>query len=203
MSVFDQLLKLLDRYHVSLATLAATLALLLAASFVIVLINRVVRGWLRRLESRVSLPYHTVLTVTRVIAGLLWLLTAMLLLDLWGVGLGGVWTLLVSAATVVGVGFLATWAMVSNVTASFFISLWRPFQLGDTVQVLPENMRGRVIERNMMFTTLREDDGSILQIPNNLFFQKIFRVMNRNDRFLFEEFGARDADRATPHPPVK
>jgi len=27
-----------------------------------------------------------------------------------------------------------------------------------------------------MFTVLREESGSVLQIPNNLFFQKMFRV---------------------------
>jgi hypothetical protein len=27
-----------------------------------------------------------------------------------------------------------------------------------------------------MFTVLREDSGALLQVPNNLFFQKMFRV---------------------------
>ena len=31
-------------------------------------------------------------------------------------------------------------------------------------------------DRNLMFTTLREESGNVLWIPNNLFFQKIFRV---------------------------
>jgi len=31
-------------------------------------------------------------------------------------------------------------------------------------------MKGRVIERNMMFTVLREDGGAALYVPNNLFF---------------------------------
>jgi small-conductance mechanosensitive channel len=42
--------------------------------------------------------------------------------------------------------------------------------------MLPENLKGRVMDRNLMFTTLSEESGSVLQIPNNLFFQKIFRV---------------------------
>ena len=73
-------------------------------------------------------------------------------------------------------GFLATWAMVSNVTASLFLTIWHPFRLGDTVELLPENLKGRAIDRNLMFTVLREESGSVLQVPNNLFFQKIFRV---------------------------
>ena len=66
--------------------------------------------------------------------------------------------------------------MTSNLTASFFLVLWRPFHVGQTVEILPENVKGRVVDRNLMFTTLSEDSGSVLQIPNSLFFQKIFRV---------------------------
>jgi len=68
--------------------------------------------------------------------------------------------------------------MTSNFTASFFLALWRPFHVGQTVEVLPENLKGRVVGRNLMFTTLSEESGSVLQIPNSLFFQKMFRVSN-------------------------
>lgn len=203
MTATDQILKWLDQHNVSLTTVSITIALLAVAFIVIVLINRVLRRWLRLLEARISLPHETVLTVTRVISGLLWLITVMILLDFWGIRIGGIWTLLVSGATVVGVGFLATWAMVSNVTASFFITVWRPFYIGDVVQVLPENLRGRVVDRNLMFTALREDDGSVIQVPNNMFFQKMFRVIDRTDRLQFDELGRRRAERPSAPPPVE
>lgn len=43
----------------------------------------------------------------------------------------------------IGVGFLATWTMVSNVTASVFMAIWKPFHFGNTVEVLPEKLEGR------------------------------------------------------------
>ena len=119
-------------------------------------------------------------------SGALWVIVLMLALEIWGISLGGLWTLVVSAATVIGVGFLATWTMVSNITASFFITIWRPFRLGDTVEVLPENLRGRVIDSNLMFVAMREDNGAIIQVPNNLFFQKMFRVSGGANQSLFE-----------------
>jgi small-conductance mechanosensitive channel len=90
------------------------------------------------LETRFRWSYETTLTTARGVTAALWLIVATLLLELWGVGLGGIWTVLVSIAPVIGVGFLATWAMVSNVTASVFIGIWKPFHLGDTVENLPE-----------------------------------------------------------------
>ena len=50
------------------------------------------------------------------------------------------------------------------------------------MEILPEKLAGRVVDRNLMFVVLREDDGAALQIPNNLFFQKVFRVTEGSNR---------------------
>jgi small-conductance mechanosensitive channel len=172
--------------NVSLPLLLASVALILFALIAILALNRLLRGWLRRIEATVPLSYETVLTLTRVVSSGLWLVTALLVLNLWGISVSGLWTLLASTVAVVGVGFLAVWTMVSNVTASFFISLWRPFRLGQTVEILPEALKGRVIDRNLMFTVLRDEGGNLLQVPNNMFFQKMFRVSDRGKPSLFE-----------------
>jgi small-conductance mechanosensitive channel len=175
-----------DQANISLPLLLVTVALIIFALIAIVALNRLMRGWLRSAEARVHLSYETVLTLTRVVSGGLWLVTALLVLNLWGISVSGVWTLLASAIAVIGVGFLAVWTMVSNVTASFFISLWRPFRLGQTVEILPEALKGRVIDRNLMFTILRDEGGNLLQVPNNLFFQKMFRVSDHGNPSMFE-----------------
>ncbi len=33
-------------------------------------------------------------------------------------------------------------------------------------------MKGKVVDLNFLYTTLRADDATLIQIPNNLFFQK-------------------------------
>jgi hypothetical protein len=40
-----------------------------------------------------------------------------------------------------------------------------------------------------MFTALRERPGTILQVPNNLFFQKLFRVTEQDAQNTFEFTG--------------
>ena len=172
----EQILAFVASLHIGLSIVLATLGLLVGATLVIMFANRLVKRWLAPAATRVGLRLDTVDRVARVVTVTLWVVALLLLLDLWGIGVGGLWAVLVSAAAIVGVGFLATWAMVSNVTASLFLAIWRPFHLGDTVELLPENLKGRAVDRNMMFTILREEGGSVLQVPNNLFFQKIFRV---------------------------
>jgi small-conductance mechanosensitive channel len=177
-----------DQHNISLIALLATAFMVIAAFALSRVIRRVLPNSLRGVAARLHLPYETALTVTRLLTGAVWMIVATLVLEIWGISVGGLWTLLVSAATLIGVGFLATWTMVSNITASFFISIWRPFHLGDTIEVLPENLKGRVIESNLMFVVVRETGGSAIQIPNNLFFQRMFRVTGERDRYLFEEF---------------
>jgi small-conductance mechanosensitive channel len=180
----------LDRHNISVMAVLATVGLVVGAFALSYLLKRPLQDSLRQLASRVRLPYETVLTTTRFLIGALWIVVAMLVLEIWGISVGGLWTLLVSAATIVGVGFLATWTMVSNITASFFIALWRPFHLGDDIEIVPENLRGRVIDSNLMFVVVRENGGAVIQIPNNLFFQKMFRVIGSSNKTLFEEYEA-------------
>jgi len=179
-----------DQHNISWIALFATAGIVIAAFALSRVIKRILLNSLRGVAARLHLPYETALTMTRVSIGAVWIIVATLLLEIWGISVGGLWTLLVSAATVIGVGFLATWTMVSNITASFFIAIWRPFRLGDTIEVLPENLKGRVIESNLMFVVVRESGGSVIQIPNNLFFQRMFKVTGERDRYLFEEFDA-------------
>lgn len=190
----DDIALWLGRHNVSLAAVLITIAIVIGASAVIFFLKRLLDKWLRPLEARLRLRYETVDAIRRIFGVALWLIVLIWVLEIWGISVGGFWTLLVSAATVVGVGFLATWAMVSNITASVFIAIWRPFQVGDTVEVLPEGLKGRIIDSNLMFVILREDGGSVIQVPNNLFFQKMFRVIGRNDPSLFEVLESRAAE---------
>jgi small-conductance mechanosensitive channel len=47
--------------------------------------------------------------------------------------------------------------------------------MGDRIEIPADELKGRVIDLNLLFTTLREEDGSLLQVPNNFFFQKAIR----------------------------
>jgi len=172
----DDLLAPIGRGSSQLAALLVTALLVVAAAVLTVWLNRFLRRYVAHIETRGHLPYEAMLTGVRLAVGTLWLVTVMLVLSLWGVSVGGLWALLVSAAAVIGVGFLAVWTMISNITASVLLTIWRPFHVGQTVEILPENLKGRVVDRNLMFTTLRESSGSTLEVPNNFFFQKMFRV---------------------------
>jgi small-conductance mechanosensitive channel len=196
----DEVADWLVRHGITLGVTLGTVLILLGTGICVLGLNWFLRRVLRGIEARLRLPYETVLTFARVLSSAVWICAALLILNFWGVSVVGLWTVLVSAITVVGVGFLAVWTMVSNVTTSFFITVWRPFRLGQTVELLPESLKGRVVDRNLMFTVLREDDGAALHVPNNLFFQKMFRVTHRESQYLFEFLEGRETHVAAGTP---
>jgi len=173
----NQLVAGLDGYPAGLVATVATAFTLVAVSIAIWLIRRVLRSWLDRIAPLVHLSPQTIAVVTRALSATLWVLALLLILGFWGVGASGVWALLASFAAVIGVGFFATWTMVSNITAFFFIAVWQPFQLGDLIEIVPEGLRGRVINHDLMFVVLREDGGATVRVPNNLIFQRMIRVI--------------------------
>jgi len=189
--VHNQLAAWMAGYGIRLEV-PATLVVLIAAAIGILSLNRLLRRLLLRIDPRFRPPYETVALLAQLLSGVLWLCVGLALLDIWGIGVSGIWTFLVSVITLIGVGFLATWTMVSNVTASLFLTIWHPFRLGEAVEILPECIKGRVIDRNLMFAVLREEGGTILHVPNNFFFQKMFRVTAEDSRYMFEFLEHRD-----------
>jgi small-conductance mechanosensitive channel len=73
--------------------------------------------------------------------------------------------------------------VLSNLFCALLILTTRPFRLGDYVELLESGdkpgLKGKVIDINLVYTTLRELESersqAVLQVPNNLFFQRTVR----------------------------
>lgn len=75
----------------------------------------------------------------------------------------------------VAIGFVATWSVLSNFLCTFVLILFKPFAIGDEVEIPGDAVAGRVVDITLIFTTLRSSAGEYVQVPNNMFFQKIFK----------------------------
>lgn len=155
--------------------LVPSVSIFIVGAILIVLVHRVLGRALARASRHTPLSAETAMTIERLVVGAMWVLLMLLTLRHTGVNVDGLWTLLLSVLAVIGVGLLAVWALVSNITANFFILIWKPYELGDRVELIPDGIKGRAVDRSLMFTVLREEDGSTLMVPNNLFFQRIVR----------------------------
>src|SRR5690606_4027697 len=81
---------------------------------------------------------------------------------------------------VAAVAFFAAWSVLSNIFCSLLIFIMRPFRLLDHIELLESGdkpgLRGRVIDVNLVYTTLEEIDEEgrppALQVPNHVSFRR-------------------------------
>ena len=152
----------------------------------------VVAAWLLhrllcRALARASAHYDIPLELQVPMRGLLgWTIFAgavLLVLERLGVSATVLWTAFTGFATVGAVAFFAAWSVLSNLFCAFLIFTVGPFHVGDTIELLDTaekpGARGRVVDINLLYTTLQEGTpeapGTLLQIPNALIFQRVLR----------------------------
>ncbi|MBU2740983.1 MULTISPECIES: mechanosensitive ion channel domain-containing protein [Acidithiobacillus] len=152
-----------------------TVLIILGSYVILHWYGKAINHLLSFLGSRRTISHGYGIVFKRITTWFLWLLVWVVVLRVWAVDVTAICTTFVSLLAVIGVGMLALWAMVSNITARFFIWFWQPLRLGQRIEIFPEALIGEVVEENLMFTELKQDDGAVVVIPNNFFFQRVIR----------------------------
>lgn len=148
-------------------------------------LQRFARRLASRLGERYSVPREMILGARRLTGFVIYFAALMLILERLGVSGTVLWTGFTGFAAVGAVAFFAAWSVLSNIFCTVLIFATRLYRINDYVEVLESGerigVRGKVLDINLIHTTLQEVTlnesraGGLLQIPNNLFFQRIVR----------------------------
>jgi small-conductance mechanosensitive channel len=138
---------------------------------------------LRKVANTYSLPAVITAVSRRVVAIVLYGGAVLWALERVGVSGAVLWGAFTGFATVGAVAFFAAWSVLSNLFCALLIYTTRSFRVGDLIELLEggdkPGVKGRVIDINLVYTTLQESGGeqggTTLQLPNSLFFQRILR----------------------------
>jgi len=160
---------------------------------------------LRKIAAKGFLDYQL-----RVILGgiVKWIIIAVVILSclgFFGVSVGTLWAALSGVLALVAVGFIAVWSVLSNILCSILLIIFPPFRIGDEIEIQEPTsnffVRGKVVGTNMLFTSLestngddRQTDGTILRIPNNIFFQKYVRCIPGRGTESLQKYVARSQE---------
>ena len=148
------------------------------------LLRKLVKALIKRLSGRSLVPAELVGGLQRSASFLINAVAVVLVLQQLGVSATVLWTALTGFAAVAAVAFFAAWSVLSNIFCTLLIFTTRPFRLHDHIELLEggdkPGLKGQVIDVNLVYTTLREtvvegEAASVLQVPNNLFFQRTVR----------------------------
>ncbi len=99
-------------------------------------------------------------------------------------------TIITTTLAMVAIGVVAVWSLLSHVLATFLLMTTKPFRVNDTVGFVGEEVKGRVVDLNLFYTTLRISEDEHIQVPNNMFFQKALKISRGKDETeLSTQFG--------------
>lgn len=134
------------------------------------------KGRLLRFANWAGLPRLALTPVRLTLRYLILVIATVLVLGRWGFQLD---TLIAVVGTVLGlvaIGFVAMWSVLSNLLCAFVLVFFKPFSVGDEVELVGgEGVKGKVIDLSLVFTTLETGKDETVLIPNNTFFQRIFK----------------------------
>lgn len=167
--------------------LETALAIVLIVA-VALLARAILRRLVRRLQRKYALPPEVDIGIRRTGSVLISVAALLAILYTIGVTPAVLWTAFTGFAAVGAVAFFAAWSVLSNIFCTFLIVTTRPFRLHDHIELLENGekpgLKGKVVDINLIYTTLQEaDEGSVLQIPNSLFFQRTTRRRRDRDGF--------------------
>ncbi|HAV62694.1 MAG TPA: mechanosensitive ion channel family protein [Verrucomicrobiales bacterium] len=163
--------QLQDQYSWMVTPLVQSGVIIVLAFGVLLLLKRIFDA----VQPRVPVPKMIFQLFRRVVRVFVYLLTLSVILSIWGVNLNTVLTMIGGVLAMVAIGFVAVWSLLSNLLCAFVLITFRPFRIGDEVEIIPENVKGQVVDLTLLYTSLKTEAGDHFRVPNNLFFQKIFR----------------------------
>lgn len=115
-----------------------------------------------------KLSANTLILLRRIYRWMMFPIVILLALHQFGL-LQNVWATLTAILALVAIGFVAVWSVLSNAFCSTILMIARPFSVGDTIGIPSDNLQGKVVDFNLIFTTLRHEESDPIQIPNNTY----------------------------------
>ena len=133
------------------------------------------KGRILALARRAKLPRLALTPVGLILRYALLIVALLLVLGRWGFQIDTLIAVLGTVLGLVAIGFVATWSVLSNFLCTFVLIVFKPFSVGDEIELPASNVKGQVVDLSLIFTTLKVGRGETVMIPNNIFFQSIFK----------------------------
>ena len=103
------------------------------------------------------------------------------LAGIWNIDRSQLMVFITSTITLVGVGFIAQWSILSNVTSSLILFFNHPMKLGQEISILDKeyDIHGTLIDISFFFMYIKTQEGEIITIPNSVVLSKVIKVKGK------------------------
>lgn len=161
-------MEIFEKYQIQILETIIVIALL-------ILINVLIRKWSFRIAKKFHLGTERRQITVRIFNFLILLIGSITIMGIWGLDQKELFVFLTSALTVLGVGFFATWSILSNITAGIILYFNHPVRLGDHIQIIDKDtpIEGTVKDISMFFVHITTIEGIDVTLPNSVVIQKM------------------------------
>lgn len=133
------------------------------------------RGRIVRFAQWAGLPRLALAPVRLTLRYAVLAVACLMILGIWGFELGAILAVLGTILGLVAIGFVAVWSVLSNFLCTFVLVIFKPFSVGDEIEFPADNVKGRVVDLSLIFTTLQVSPEETVIVPNNTYFQRVFK----------------------------
>lgn len=145
----------------------------------IFLISMLSKTKARQIQREKHLAKSRYYAIRRLITIFSMILAIGLLIAVWGINIKHLWVSLTSILAMIAVAFFAVWSLLGNILAGVIIFFTEPFKIDDQIEILPDNLKGKVIAINTFFTLISDQDENVINMPNSMVFQKFIKRIRK------------------------
>jgi len=117
---------------IELIETAIVILLMIVAQFIS---NRAINNALKRF--RFTLQRRRL--ITKLINFIVFLLSAIAIVAIWGIDQSELFLFLSSVVTVIGIAFFAQWSLLSNMTSALILFFNHPVKIGDSIEIFDKD----------------------------------------------------------------
>ncbi len=156
-------------------TSTAKIIVSVAIAAAVIIINKILQILIDRYIRKYDLPHKRGLAIHKVKSIVLYVIGFIMVIYVWGIDLENVWIFLTGFIGLVAIGFFAVWSILSNIFAGIVLFFSQTLRIHDTIEIMPDAVGGEIKDINLFFVILIDKDGNIINIPNNVIFQKMIK----------------------------
>ncbi len=131
-----------------------------------------------KIQSRYNYSAYRINPILKSINIFVILVTAIVLIAIWGLEQTNILTFIASVLTVVGIALVAQWSILSNISSAIIIFISHPVKLGENITIIDKDydIKGQVSDIGLFYVVLKTDKNDVITIPNNIFLQKAIKI---------------------------
>jgi len=143
---------------------------------------RLLYGIIQKVGAKFSYNETRIKIVKKIISLTLNAIFIIVLLLIWGIAPSQLAGYIASLFTVIGIGFLAQWSIMSNVTSTIIIFFNHQVKIGDTIAILDKDtqIEGKISDIGIFFIIIEVDNNEFVSLPSNIFMQKMIKKTSGN-----------------------